>query len=138
MTLKTNFDHLWWLSFAVKWQFVATRMLAYTAKRNVTGIASGYLDNRFDQFFNTVDFQLWSMNNMDLKIKDVWSTYKWPAKDFIFEFTHDDDYRKNKQKRGSLATVLQSQHSYNFIDDTFRCYDTLDASAWYEPKNDFV
>lgn len=138
VVLTTHFDYLWWLSFAVKWQFVHTRMLAYTARRHVGGITGTYLGTKFDQFFNTDDFQLWSMSNMDKKIKDTWNTYKWPAKDYIYDFTNDDDYRKNKQKRGSLAIALQQQHSYNFIDSNFHCYETLDSSKWYEPDNDFV
>lgn len=136
--LPTNAAYLWWLNFNVKWQFVATRMLPYTTKRNVARTAHDYLNVRFDQFFNTEDFQLWSMMNPDKKIKDVWSTYKWPAKDFIYEYTKDADYRDNKQKRGSLGAVLQQQQSYNFISAELEFHKELDSHVWYNAGNDFV
>ncbi len=138
VALRTNFDMLWWVSFCGKWQFCATRMLAYTAKRNVQGIRGDYLGSRFQQFFNTQDFELWSMNNLDKRIKDTWSTYKYPAKDYIYEFTKDNDYRINKMKRGSLGGAVQQQFSYNFVDTQCICYENLDASAYYEPNNDFI
>ncbi len=138
VSLMTHFDYLWWLNFAVKWQFVATRMLPYVAPSNVANVREGYLGVLFDQFYNTEKFQLWSMNNMDLKIKDSWSTYKWPAKDVIYKFTRDEDYRQNKQKRGSLGAMLQQQRSYNFIDSSFNFYRTLDSSEYFEPNNDFL
>lgn len=136
--LNTNFEYLWWLNFNVKWQFVATRMIPYVTKRNTAGARADFLGTRFDQFFNTEDFQLWSMTNPDKKIKDAWNTYKWPAKDFIYEYTKDADYRDNKQKRGSLGAVLQQQPSFNFVDRNFTYFRTLDAAEWYNPKNDFV
>ena len=41
------------------------------------------------------------MCNHDLKIRDTWESYKWIAKDYIFEFTGDADYRDNKLKKDS-------------------------------------
>lgn len=138
VALHTHYDYLWWLNFTVKWQFVVFRMLPYTAPRNAHNITEDYLENRFNQFYNTPDFQLWSMNNMDKKIKDTWSTYKWPAKDIIYDYTKDEEYWKFKQKRGSLGAVLQNQRSYNFIGSDFKLHHELDVNEYYEPNNDFV
>jgi len=52
--------------------------------------------------FDTEEFQLWSMNNPDSKIKDTMTSYKWPAKDYIFDYTKDSNYRDTKLKVGSL------------------------------------
>lgn len=135
--LSTHFDYLWWLNFSVKWQCVAIRMLPYTTPKNAPNITKEYIETRYVQFYNTEDFQLWSMNNMDKKIKDTWDTYKWPAKEIIYEYTQDEDYRKNKQKRGSLASVFIQQRSYNFIDSSFKLHYEMDASEYYNPDNDF-
>ena len=74
---------------------------------------------------------------MDKKIKDTWETYKWPAKEAIYKYTKDEFYRKNKQKRGSLASVFGQQRSYNFIDSSFRLHHGMDAKQYYNPDNDF-
>lgn len=138
VTLKTNYDHLWWLNFSVKWQYVNIRILAYTAARNAHNVNEAYVSTRFDQFFNTEKFQLWSMQNMDKKIKDSWSTYKWVCKDIIFDYTKDEQYRANKTKRGSLSPLIQQQQSFNFIDSKFTLHRELDVSEYYQEDNDFA
>ena len=40
-------------------------------------------------FFDSTEFQLWSMNNPDKKIKDTLDSYKWIAKDYIYDYTND-------------------------------------------------
>jgi hypothetical protein len=136
--IKTNYDLFWWINFAVKWQTVYTRMLSYTAKRNVGNITQDYLDTKYAPFFNTEGFQLWSMNNPDKKIRDEWRTYKWPAKEVIYEYTKDADYRDNKTKRGSLYHLILQQIPFNFIDQNLKFYETCEPELYYEPRNDFV
>ena len=88
----------------------------------------------YQPFFNTVEFQLWSMNNLDKRIKDHWRTYKWPAKDVIFEFTGDADYRENKIKHRSLQSLLSKRPYHKFLDEDFAFRQQMD---WYQPQNDF-
>jgi hypothetical protein len=136
--VKTNYDLFWWINFAVKWQTVYTRMLSYTAKRNTGNINEEYLRTNYAPFFNTEDFQLWSMNNPDKKIKDEWRTYKWPAKEVIYGYTKDAEYRDNKTKRGSLYHLILQQIPSNFIDDKLRFYDALEPELYHQPNNDFT
>jgi hypothetical protein len=89
----------------------------------------------YHPFFVATDFQLWSMNNTDKRIKDHWRTYKWPAKQVIYEFTRDADYRDNKIKLGSLRSLLLKNKYHNFIDEDFAFRETMD---WYEPQNDLA
>jgi hypothetical protein len=138
VTLQTHYEYLWWINFAVKWQNVFMRKLMYTSPRNAERLREDYVFKRYDQFFNTEDFQLWSMNNMDKKIKDTWHTYKWVCKDIIFEYTGDREYWLNKDKRGSLSFLVQRQRSYNFLDDAYVLHHSLDPQEWYEPNNDFT
>jgi hypothetical protein len=138
VAIGTNYDFFWWLNFALKWQSVGLRMLPFVAPRNAANITPDYVGERLLHFYATDEFQLWSMLNPDKKIKDTWSTYKWPCKDLILAYTGDEEYHKNKIKKSSLQTVLFHQHDYKFIDDDFRLYETVEPSEYYEPENDFI
>src|SRR5207244_48154 len=102
-------DHLWWINFSLKWQLVQLFSVAFAAKRNTAGITSEYLMSHHISFFDTDEFQLWSMNNADKKIKNTWKSYKYTCKDVIYEFTRDKAYRDNKVKRGSRLRLLRYQ-----------------------------
>ena len=136
--IVTNFDYLWWINFAVKWQSVFMRMLSYATAHGVSQIDTEYPGTKYDHFYGTEDFQLWSMNNMDKKIKDQWKTYKWVCKDIIYEYTKDAEYRDNKIKRGSLHSILLQQDTYNFIDDSLKFWYELDLEEYYVAENDFI
>lgn len=137
--LKTNFDQFWWINFTIKWQTVYMRMLAYTAERNIPLLSSAYLKSYYAPFYNTEAFQLWSMNNLRQRMKNGWNSYKWPAKEIIYEFTRDADYRDKKMKRGSLAFLVQAKRiPASFIDDKFAFHKELASEHFYEPDNDLV
>ena len=138
VNVASNHDVIWWFSFAVKWQSVYTRTIAYATAHNRKLLTNDYLSNFYAPFYNTDEFQLWSMNNLDKKIKDEWRTYKWPAKDIIYDYTKDADYRDNKTKKQSLRPLLTGQSRANFIDDSFMFFDTMDPLEYFVPENDFV
>lgn len=89
---------LWWWNFAVKWQEVTFRSLS-----DLDDTAS-FANIR--HFYQTNNFQRWSIANPDQKIRDRLESYKWPAKDFIYGFTGDADYRDHKVKVGSLRVRI--------------------------------
>lgn len=89
---------LWWWNFAVKWQEITFRGLS--------DLDSPAAFANVRHFFQTEDFQRWSIANPDLKIRDSLASYKWPAKDFIYRFTGDADYRDHKIKIGSLRVRI--------------------------------
>ncbi len=136
--IVSNQDVVWWFSFAVKWQSVYFRTLAYTAPGNVKRVTQTYLKEHYEPFFNTEDFQLWSMNNPDKKIKDTWNTYKWPCKDIIYNYTKDAEYRDTKTKKPSLHALITRQKQFNFIDESMNFFHEMDAGEYYNPDNDFV
>ena len=138
MGITTYFDYFWWLNFTLKWQVVALRILSFTAERNAPNITRKYFGTNFEPFYGTDDFQLWSMNNLDKRIKDTWSTYKWPCKDIIYDYTRDSDYRDTKIKRGSLYSMVMQQSAYNFMDESMRLSREMDPAEYYNPKNDFI
>lgn len=136
--LTTNYHLLWWINFSLKWQPVYMRILNFVSPRNAKNITPDYIRNVYDQFYATEEFQLWSLNNLDKKIKDSWKTYKWVCKDIIYDYTGDVDYRDNKLKRGSLHGVIIQRTQYNFIDKDFKFYEKLPTEEYYQPKNDFI
>lgn len=138
VSIDTNYQFLWWINFALKWQTVSLRMLPYVAERNVPKITHEYVESHFIPFYRTEDFQLWSMHNPDKKIKDSWSSYKFTAKDIIYDFTKDADYRDTKAKKGSLHGLLLQQTAYDFIDSDWNFYRTMDPMDYCNPENDFV
>ena len=85
---------MWWWNFALKWSEVRWRSL--TAVQDSTDFAN------VRHFFDTDDFQRWSIANDALKIKNTIQSYKWTAKDYIYNFAGHDDYRDQKLKVGSL------------------------------------
>ncbi|NBV77477.1 hypothetical protein EBR66_04915 [bacterium] len=138
MPIKSNLDFVWWINFSCKWQSVFMRMLTFTTPRYLNNITKDYVHGPYQHFFFTDDFQLWSMNNLDKRIRETWNTYKWVCKDIIYEYTKDAEYRKNKLKKGSLSSLLTLRSPYNFMDDEYRMSHTLPFESYYAPHNDFL
>ena len=104
------FDLYWWLNFSLKWQDVDNRMIfTYTTCPNWQSTLS---------FFNTEDFQRWSIVNHDIKHGGTWKTYKQPAKEYINKYIKDESYRKDKTKEASLIKILvgstDDEYTYEF------------------------
>ena len=95
--IRNPFDFTWWIAFATKWQWIETRMFAQMPNpsewQNMIG------------FYNSQEIQKWSIHNHDLKHKGTWKSYKWPSKDFIYEYDGNADYRDNKTKEKSINKV---------------------------------
>jgi len=89
-------DYTWWLNFTCKWQWVQLRILT----QSMTPLD---MYSRLFHFFDTLDFERWAVSNMDNKIKDTASTYKYVAKDYIYSITGDAEYRDTKLKYPSLS-----------------------------------
>lgn len=136
--IRSYFEYLWWINFSTKWQNTFMRALSCVAPRNVPLVTAEYVQTLYTTFYGTDDFQLWSLNNLDKRIKDEWRTYKWVCKDIIYDYTKDADYRDNKIKHGSLRSVVIQQHTYSFIDDAFNFTDTLAPEKFYVRENDFT
>jgi hypothetical protein len=100
------FDYLWWMNFSLKWQTVSMRIL--------NGIERGAndLESTVYHFFKSEDFQIWSMTNHDKKIKSDWKSYKYLAKELIYQFHQDENYLKNKEKEPSLKEVIHSKRYF--------------------------
>lgn len=116
--IKTVFDLYWWLNFSLKWNDVTFRTFAYK-----TSLNKSYYEN-LQHFFQTEDFQIWSMLNHDKKIKNDWRSYKYVMKDFIYQFTNDADYRDNKLKEQSGHSEKSGDLLVNTLDKRRKLINT--------------
>jgi len=96
--LENVFDLLWWINFSIKWEYVNRRIFVLFYKN--INLHKNY------SFFNTQDFQKWSLANHSIKHKNTWMTYKQPAKDFIKTVTGDIEYQRSKLKEASLQKLM--------------------------------
>jgi hypothetical protein len=96
--IKTLFDFYWWINFTLKWTCVNRRMIYWYSKCPES--------RSTDAFYNSHEFQCWSLTNHDLKHQGTWPSYKKPAKDFIYDHFKDATYRDHKIKVPSLALLL--------------------------------
>lgn len=108
--IKTIFDFYWWLSFVIEWQTTDFASFCYTEN-----YMPKHVDNTYS-FFNTDDFQRWSMVNHDLKIKNTEESYKFTTKEFIYKFTGDADYRDHKKKESSGNPFSSNDKSINTVE----------------------
>jgi hypothetical protein len=137
--IKTNHEMWWWINFVMKWQAVYMRVLSFAAERNAHLITPEYVRSYYAPFYNTQGFQLWSMNNsVEQKVRNGWRSYKWPAKEVIYEFTKDAGYRDNKLKRGSLHYLVAQKVPFEFIDDKLRFLRYVGPKEFYTEDNDFI
>ena len=104
--IKTIFDLFWWCNFCFKWQCVDRRLIfKFSTTTEWQSTVS---------FFNTENFQKWSIINHDIKHGGTWETYKQPAKEYINKYIKDENYRKNKTKEPSLIKILAGAADGNY------------------------
>ena len=95
------FTCLWWMNFSLKWQPVSLRMMS-----SARGLSLADFQFRTRHFFQTDDFQQWALHHAGQGVREDWTTYKWPARDYIYAFTGDDQYRREKEKLPSLRGMM--------------------------------
>jgi hypothetical protein len=135
--IVSNFAVFWWINFTMKWQDAYMRALSFASVHLATGVLREYVRRNYSPFYATDDFQLWSMNNPDKRIKNDWRTYKWPCKDIIYEYTKDADYRDHKIKRRSLRSLAAGAARCNFIDSSLHVSQKIELLDYFESNNDF-
>jgi len=129
-------DFFWWLNFCFKWQSVYCRIIARSADSKI--INKKFLDTHYHQFFMTEDFQKWSMLNPDKKIIDSWFNYKITAKQFIFEYTRDQEYFNTKVKMPSLQMIFRQREVPDALDSNYQPIWTIDKNNFYISENSFI
>jgi hypothetical protein len=137
--IKDVKDFFWWMCFTFKWQSIYFRILSRTTRRDL--INKEFLDTYYHHFYNTEDFQCWSMMNPNKKIVKDWRGYKITTKELILEYTQDQEYFENKIKIGSLSGIFKQRSVPQAVvineDNTFDFIDKINKDAYYDPINSF-
>jgi hypothetical protein len=139
--VTTNYHFFWWYNFCFKWQNVYFRMLKLLSQDEQQLITNEFLKVNYNQFFNSISFQKWSMLNHDKKIGNSWRSYKLEAKKFILDYNKDQDFFDKKIKIGSLVNLFAlrkiSSAAAITSDLKFVSRDELDLDLYYDENNNF-
>lgn len=100
--IKSLFDLMWWMNFSLKWQQVVLRLVAFRYQDPVETY------NSLRHFYRGDEFQIWSITHPDNKIWNTSTSYKKPAKKYIYSFTDDQKYFDNKKKKISLQPISEN------------------------------
>jgi hypothetical protein len=109
--IQSSHDLFWYLNFNMKWQAVNFRIVSH-CKDQDTG---NKLINQLVHFFNTEDFQHWSLSEGHYFTGSKWGDYKMCMKEPIFKVTGDSNYLKYKTKHPSLPSLLRYKDTFDFI-----------------------
>lgn len=122
--VSTVADWWWWSYFNFRWQVEAERMLLFMRLKNsFFGPISKSNLKIFQEynFFNSEKFQLWSYSNLKKLISNDITKHKIEPKKYIFEFTKNEIYTKNKVKTGIVNPNMKNkkniQMPYFFDED---------------------
>jgi len=103
-------DFFWWVNFTQKWQHVRYRVLMSDTWND----PKKYFP-KIVHFFDSPEYQVWSIHNHDKKIKDNWLSYKYLGKEYVVDYTKDPSFH-NKMKVISLQNLYVGT-KFNFAID---------------------
>lgn len=131
-------DFYWWIIFNIKYLHCALRPgLIYSKGKNRKQVFGQNLIN----WFGNADYQLWSMvnNNNGQKIRGTTQgTYKYAAREYIYDLDKNDWYYHNKIKIGSMPFIVARNYKkyFNDFDRVFGLQDNYDVAFIGEPETD--
>jgi len=109
--ILTGHDFFWYLNFNFKWQAVNFRIVSHAVNEQV----GNKLINNLAHFFNTEDFQQWSLCEGHYFEGNNWSDYKSVMKKYIYKVNGDQEYFKYKTKFPSLPALLRYKDTFDFM-----------------------
>ena len=111
-------EYAWWIGYSIKWQSIMLRTLKSNLEMSIND-----LEKKVFHFFNSQDFEQFCFQYRLIRKPN--SLYKPPAKEFIYQFTKDKNYLKDKDKINSLdlgdkyCIIFESQD--RLLCDTKNC-----------------
>jgi len=132
--VETFGDWSWWVNFSCFWTGMYFRWPVRA--HNPEDINQQYLNDYYHQFYNSENFQKWSMSNRTHKHQGTQISYKWHAKDLIADFLQAPEY-KMKLKRLSLYRIFSSRKLADVIDENYQFIMDMNPEEWYNPDNSF-
>ncbi len=98
LPVKTFGEFAWFMNFACKYDYV----------KHTDTLLSGNVTGRMIPFYDTPEFQAWSVSNFDMlhRLPQTRAAcYKRPLKEYIFAFNGDRQYLWGKGKEGSWGRL---------------------------------
>lgn len=135
--LERNNDFFWWYNFCFEWQAVHFRLYALTFPKFFDNISEEFDKDYVHHFYQTDNFQLWSINNPQIRYIADWKNHKQPAKDSIYAFDKDENYFVNKINKPSLQTVFSQRPVISAITDDFKLLEEYNLDKFYNSSNIF-
>lgn len=132
--VDTVADWWWYINFTCKWSSVYHRMMFYV--QDSGNITQEYMKTYYQQFFNTDDFQRWSLVDRTHKHQGDYVTYKYHARDLIIDVIKDSRYAV-KIKRPSLFNITRFKFACDLIDSDYKLRYNINPLDYYNPDNDF-
>jgi hypothetical protein len=116
--INTLQDLRWFALFNYTWYSVLTNSFIGMERDKI---------ERIHSFFNTDEFQLWSIYNKDPITKTGdYTDERWQIREAISEYIGDDYFSKNKKKFTSVMSPLRSNWLYLTSDYSTMFYDEKD------------
>jgi len=137
ITIEKNSDWFWWWNFCFKWQAVKFRLLALCEPNLIHNLTADFTNTYLQHFYDSADFQLWSINSVEARTITRWIDYKKQAKIEIFDFDKNQNYFDTKLKKPSLRTVFLQRMLFEGIDSDFNIVQKVNIDDYYLPNNDF-
>lgn len=118
--VETYYDFFWWLFFNFFWMPVRLRSLHFQTDINVDNF-NLYMQN-FIHFFNTEEYQRWSLvNRLGTKYAVNIAHRKLASKQYIYNFDHDEYYYRFKTKMESMSLrTFAYDKTFCLLDDHTR------------------
>jgi hypothetical protein len=126
--IKSCFDLEWWLNFTNEWQSTKYKILSVKSWNNPQVNYS-----KIYRFFDTPEWQRWSIDNHDKKIENNLTSYKLPAKKFIVSHTNYNAYMAKRQIK-SGGFFWPNKEFYDAIDDNLNYIDSSKAMEFINGK----
>jgi hypothetical protein len=129
-------DFWWYMNFCCKWEFVYHRSLLSIPKTET--ITPEYMNEHFFQFYQSDNFQKWSMVNRTEKHKGDFTSYKFHAKELVIKHVDEpgDPYRL-KIKNKSLPNLIRYKKICDAIDSDYKFQYDIDPMKYYNPNNSY-
>jgi hypothetical protein len=107
----------------------------YVQDSNV--VTHEYMNTYYQQFFNTENFQKWSMVDRTNKHQGDYLSYKFHARDLIVDVIKDYTYTM-KIKRPSLSNITRFKYACDLIDESYSFKYGINPLDYYNPDNSFI
>ncbi len=128
--VETLYDFYWWINFNFKFDSVMWRHTLRLSENVSDRDFEFFSKNVLCRMFAQDKMQQWSMSvGADKKIHKAKKTIKWAARNYIYDFDHNEYYFREKRKEYSTETIANTSAKYLAVDKNYQRYTVADRST---------